>query len=157
MIHTFLEPLVESQLESFLSIIISFLVQLQHFLLPSLIVTSSQVRVGMPLPLLLCCISGLGPEGLRHFQTKHKAWVELNFFEYSDSKKYYSVEYSKRSKPQYDHILGTKTMEDLGIVLDFKAKMIIIDEIILLMRNINNLQGTSMLHALKLNHSLTHT
>jgi hypothetical protein len=34
-----------------LELIISFLVQLQHLLLPSLIVTSSQVRVGMPLPL----------------------------------------------------------------------------------------------------------
>ncbi len=69
MIHTFLDPSVESQLESFLSLIISFLEQLQYNLLPSLIVTSSQVRVGMPLPLLLCCISGLGPEGLRHNRT----------------------------------------------------------------------------------------
>ncbi len=42
----------------FLSLIISFLVQLQHLLLPSLIVTSSQVKVGTPLPLLSCCISG---------------------------------------------------------------------------------------------------
>ncbi len=41
-------------------------VQLQHLLLPSLIVTSSQVRAGMPLPLRSCCISGLGPEGLLH-------------------------------------------------------------------------------------------
>jgi hypothetical protein len=64
MIHTFLDPLVESQFESFLSLIISFLVQLKHLLLPSLIVTSSQVRVGTPLPLLLCCISGWGPESL---------------------------------------------------------------------------------------------
>ncbi len=46
-------------------LIISFLEQLQHDLLPSIIVTSSQVRVGMLLPLLLCCISDLGPEGLR--------------------------------------------------------------------------------------------
>ncbi len=52
-----------------LKLIISFLEQLQHDLLPSLIVTSSQVRVGMPLPLLSCCISGLGPEGLRHNRT----------------------------------------------------------------------------------------
>ncbi len=52
-----------------LKLIISFLVQLQHFLLPSLIVTSSQVRVSMPLPLLSCCISGLGPEGLLHNRT----------------------------------------------------------------------------------------
>ncbi len=66
MIHTFLDPSVESQLESFLSLIIFFLVHLKHLPLPSLIVTSSQVRVGMPLPLLLCSISGMGPEGLRH-------------------------------------------------------------------------------------------
>ncbi len=52
-----------------LKLIISFLVQLQHLLLPSLIVTSSQVRVGAPLPLLSCCISGLGPEGLLHNRT----------------------------------------------------------------------------------------
>ncbi len=47
-----------------LKLIITFLVQLQHLLLPSLIVTSSQVRVGTPLPRQSCCISGLGPEGL---------------------------------------------------------------------------------------------
>ncbi len=48
-----------------LKLIIFFLVQLQHLLLPSLLkVTSSQVRVGTPLPPQLCCISGLGPEGL---------------------------------------------------------------------------------------------
>jgi hypothetical protein len=52
-----------------LKLIISFLIQIQHLLLPSLIVTSSQVRVGTPLPLLLCCISGLGPEGLQHNRT----------------------------------------------------------------------------------------
>jgi hypothetical protein len=52
-----------------LKIIISFLVQLQHLLLPSLIVTSSQVRVGTPLPLLSCCICGLGPDGLLHNHT----------------------------------------------------------------------------------------
>ncbi len=52
-----------------LKLIISFLVQLQHLPLPSLIVTSSQVRVGTPLPLLSCCISGLGPEGLQHNHT----------------------------------------------------------------------------------------
>jgi hypothetical protein len=61
--------------------------------------------------------------------------------------------YKKSSKPQYDLILGTKIMKELGIVLDFKAKMITIDEIILPMRNINHLQGTS-LRALKLNNSL---
>jgi hypothetical protein len=91
------------------------------------------------------------------FQTRHKARVELNFFEYSDSKWFYSdldvVEYGKDSKPQYDLILGTETMKEFGIILNFKDKMITIDEFILLMRNINNLQGASILRALKLNHS----
>jgi hypothetical protein len=45
-------------------------------------------------------------------------------------------------------------MKELDIVLDFKAKTMTIDEIILPMRNINHLQGNSMLHALKLNNSL---
>jgi hypothetical protein len=42
------------------------LVQLQHLFLPSLIVTSSQVRVGTPLPLPSWCIPGVGPKGLGH-------------------------------------------------------------------------------------------
>ncbi len=60
---------MRASLESFLSLIISFLVQLQHRLVPYQIITSSQVRVGTPLPLLLCCISDLGPEGLLHNHT----------------------------------------------------------------------------------------
>jgi hypothetical protein len=64
------------------------------------------------------------------------------------------VEYEKNSKPQYDLILGTETMEEFGIVLDFKAKTITIDEVILPMGNINLLQGTSTLCTLKLNKSL---
>jgi hypothetical protein len=68
------------------------------------------------------------------FQSKGKARIELNFFEYSDSKKFYSepdvVEYNRGSKPQYDLIIGTETMKKLGIVLDFKAKTITIDEVI---------------------------
>jgi hypothetical protein len=44
------------------------------------------------------------------FQTKHKAEIELNFFEYSDSKRYLAepdiVKYDKNNKPQYDLILG---------------------------------------------------
>jgi hypothetical protein len=64
------------------------------------------------------------------------------------------VEYSKEIRPQYDFILGSETMTELGIVLDFKITRIAIDEITLPMRNINLLQGTSMLRALKLNNSL---
>jgi hypothetical protein len=93
------------------------------------------------------------------FQTQHEAQVELNFFKYSDSKWFHAesdvVEYNKDSKLQYDLILGTETMKEFGIILNFRDKMITIDEIILPMRNINNLQGSSILHAIKHNHSLT--
>ncbi len=64
------------------------------------------------------------------------------------------VEYKKDSKPQYDLILGTMTMKEFGIILNLREKIITIDEIILPMRNINNLQGSSILQALKHNHSL---
>jgi hypothetical protein len=45
-------------------------------------------------------------------------------------------------------------MKELGIVLDFKAKIITFGEITLPMRNINSLQVASTLCALNLNHSL---
>ncbi len=64
------------------------------------------------------------------------------------------VEYDKDSKPQYDLILGSETMKELGIVLDFETKAITIDEITLPMRNINHLHGTSKVQMLKLNNSL---
>jgi hypothetical protein len=92
------------------------------------------------------------------FQTTKKAEIELNFFEYSDSKRYLAeldiVKYDKNNRPQYDLILGVKTMKKYGIILDFKDKMITVDEVKLPMQNINNLQGSSTLRALKLNHSL---
>ncbi len=91
------------------------------------------------------------------FQTKRKAMVELNFFECLDSKRFYAkpdvVECNKDSKPKNDFILGTEIMKEFGIILNFKDKVITIDEIILPMRNINNLQSSSALCALKLNHS----
>ncbi len=40
----------------------------------------------------------------------------------------------------YDLKIGKQTMHDLGVVLDFQEKTITIDEILLLMRNIVNLQ-----------------
>ncbi len=50
------------------------------------IVTSSQVRVGMPLPLQSCCISGLGPEGLQQYLKNHflsiLAGVDATFLPY---------------------------------------------------------------------------
>ncbi len=55
------------------------------------------------------------------FQTTQKAEIELNFFEYSNSKRYLMapdiVEYNKINKPQYDIILGVKTMKEYGIIL----------------------------------------
>jgi hypothetical protein len=50
---------------------------------------------------------------------------EINFFEDSDSKRFYSepnvVEYKRNSKPYHDLILGTETMKELGIAMDFKS------------------------------------
>jgi hypothetical protein len=67
------------------------------------------------------------------FQTKRKSEIELNFFEYSDSKRNLAepdiVEYDKNNKPQYDLILGVKTMKEFGIILDFKDAMITLDEV----------------------------
>jgi hypothetical protein len=92
------------------------------------------------------------------FQTKRKAEIELNSHKYSNSKRYLAkpdiVKYDKNNKPQYDLILGVKTMKKYGIILDFKDKMITIDEVKLPMQNINYLQGSSTLWALRLNHSL---
>jgi hypothetical protein len=49
------------------------------------------------------------------FQTKRKAEIELHFFEYLDSKWNLAepdiVKYDKNNKPQYDLILGVKTMK----------------------------------------------
>ena len=47
------------------------------------------------------------------------------------------------SKPVFDLIIGCNSMEKLGIVMDFRAKSITIDEIILPMRSIANLTNKS--------------
>jgi hypothetical protein len=113
-------------------------------------------------PMLLSSLKRLVPQSWNTlngmFQTKRKAEIELNFFEYSNSKRYLAepdiVEFNRNNKPHYDLILGVKTMKKYGIILDFKHKMITVDEVKLPMQNINNLQGSSTLRALKLNHSL---
>ena len=113
-------------------------------------------------PILLPTAKRLVPQSWNtssgRFQTTRKAEIELNFFEYSDSERYLAapdiVEYSKNNRPQYDIILGVKTMKEYGIILDFKDKMITVDEIKLPMRNINYLQGSSTIHVLRLNQSL---
>jgi hypothetical protein len=92
------------------------------------------------------------------FQTKQKAEIELNFFEYSNSKRYFAepdiIEYDKINKPQYDLILGVQTMKKYGIILDFRDKIITVDEVELPMQNIIYLQGSSTIRVLRLNHSL---
>jgi hypothetical protein len=113
-------------------------------------------------PILLPSTKRLVPQSWNtlngRFQTTRKAEIELNSFEYSDSKRYLAapdiVEYNIINKPQYDIILGVKTMKEYGIILDFKDKMITVDEVELPMRNINYLQGSSTICALRLNHSL---
>jgi hypothetical protein len=87
-------------------------------------------------PMLLPSLKWLVPQSWntsnRVFQTKRKAKIKLNFFEYSDSKRYLAepdiVEYDKSNRPQYDLILGVKTMKKYGIIFDFKDKMITVDE-----------------------------
>jgi hypothetical protein len=82
------------------------------------------------------------------FQTKRRGKLLIRFFEYSNSKEFLVepdvFEYDqKMSKPVFNLIIGCNSMEKLGIVLDFNAKAITIDEIILPMRNINNLTNKS--------------
>jgi hypothetical protein len=111
---------------------------------------SDLVFVDKDKPMLLPSSKRLVPQSWNtsneRFQTTQKAEMELNFFEYSDSTRYLAapdiVEYDKIEKPQYDIILGVKTMKKYGIILDFKDKMMTIDEVKLPMRNINHLQGS---------------
>ncbi len=60
------------------------------------------------------------------FQTKCKARMELNFFEYSDSKRFFAepdvVKYNNNNRLQYDLILGTNTMKELGISAGLKSQ-----------------------------------
>ncbi len=93
------------------------------------------------------------------FKTKKVGEVKLSFVEYSASKKVHLhpdiVEYSKEEPPPLsDLIIGKQTLHDIGPVLDFKEKTITIDDILLPMRNINNLQlKPSISRALRLNSS----
>ena len=79
-----------------------------------------------------------------NFHTEGRGKLEMKFFEYSNSKQVYVnpdiVEYDgdNLKKPVFDLILGTQTMEELGIILDLKEQVITIDEIALPMRDITN-------------------
>jgi hypothetical protein len=80
--------------------------------------------------------------------------VELSFVKNSASKKVH-LHHSKGGPPLlYNLIIGKQTLHDIGAVLDFKEKNITIDDILLPMRNINNLQlKPSISRALRLNSS----
>ncbi len=94
-----------------------------------------------------------------NFKTKKVGEIELSFVHYSTSKEVHLrlgiVEYPKGGpKPLYDLLIGKQTLHDIGMVLDFKEKTITIYDILLPMRNINNLQlKPSISRALKLNSS----
>jgi hypothetical protein len=82
------------------------------------------------------------------FHTKGRGKLLIKFFEYSNSKEFLVepdvFEYDQTmGKPVFDLIIGCNSMEKLGIIMDFKAKTITINEIILPMRNTANLTNKS--------------
>jgi hypothetical protein len=82
------------------------------------------------------------------FQTKGRGKLPIKLFEYSNSKEFLVepnvFEYDQKvGKPVFDLIIGCNSLEKLGIVMDFKTKIITIDEIILPMKNIKNLTNKS--------------
>ncbi len=91
------------------------------------------------------------------FNTKKVGDVELSFVEYSASNRMHLhpdiVQYPQGGTPPlYNLIIGKQTLHDLGAMLDFKEKNIIIDEVLLPMRNTNNMQlKPSISRALKQN------
>ena len=87
------------------------------------------------------------------FQNNGRAKLRIKFFEYSTSREYFIqpnvVEFKDPvDKPGFDLILGSKTMKELGIVLDFWTKEITLDEISLPMRDINKLSPRAQIEKL---------
>ena len=76
------------------------------------------------------------------FHTYGRGKLRIKFLDYSARKEYLVqpdiVEYNGRemSVPGFDLILGTNTLKELGIVLNFRTKEIDIDDIILPMRHL---------------------
>ncbi len=91
------------------------------------------------------------------FITDEVGDIEISFVKYLASKKVslqpYIVEYSPGDQaPMYDLILGKQTLNNLGVVLDFKEKTIQIDKILLPVSSIANLQlKPSIIRALRHN------
>ena len=62
--------------------------------------------------------------------------ADINFCEFDSHTAYHVdadiVEYTKKGPtPMYDLILGTRTLDKLGIILNFKDKTITMDDVIL--------------------------
>ena len=79
------------------------------------------------------------------YLTEKLGKFELSFPEYSESKQISLspdiVEYASEDyEPKFDLIIGTETMNKLGIVLDFKRQMIEIDQIDLPMQKLAKIQ-----------------
>ncbi len=83
------------------------------------------------------------------FQTNGRVKIKVKFFEYSTSREYYLqpdvVEYNKdgMKTPGFDLILVSKTLQELGIVLDFWTKEITVEGISLRIRDIKKLNTSS--------------
>jgi hypothetical protein len=83
--------------------------------------------------------------------------IKIAFVEYSSSKKVHLAPDIVEYKPgldslMYDLIIGKNTMHNLGVVLDFNQSTIQIDKILLLVRDIANLQlKSSITRALRSN------
>ena len=90
------------------------------------------------------------------FTTNGKGNIQVHFLEYSNSKvvtitpDIIHFEKGTQNKPAFDLILGTKNLNDIGIILDFKRQIITIDEVVLPMRSIKQLPNSKR-RASKLN------
>ncbi len=79
------------------------------------------------------------------FKPRKVAETDISFVEYSASKSVWLtpdiIEYhAEANAPLYNLIIGKKTFQGIGVVLDFKEMTKTIDSILLTMRNIVNLQ-----------------
>ena len=95
------------------------------------------------------------------FQTNVRTNLRVKFFDYSMCREFLIqpdvVEYKDPTeKPGFDIILGSNTMKELGIVLDFWTKEITLDEISLPMRDINKLTNKAQIErSWSLNNSIS--
>ncbi len=77
--------------------------------------------------------------------------IKLEFVEYSGNKRVSIspdfMEYDEDDyDPKFDLIVSTQTMQELGIILNFSANMIVIDKTKLLMHKIKELQNPKQLY-----------